>query len=175
MKTPQELRRMAWYFLPFIFIVAADLAWSFIDDVQLITRSFREDAPVLYIQSGVVIFPLVSITMLTMLALAIARMIPLEALATKIERWLLRLLFTCIILIPIVMIVGSLIQHHYLPKLGYSKCNILFNGRSMLANTWIKPADLCVYNKTTSWVREEAAKRASGAASQANPEVNTSK
>jgi hypothetical protein len=175
MKTPQELRRMAWYAWPFNFLLAAVPAWIFVGALERLTQGLRNQDPVLYIQSIGAIVPLFSLTMLTMLALIIARTIPLEALATKIERWLLRLLFTCIISIPIVMIVGSLIQHHYLPKLGYSKCNILFNGRSMLANTWIKPADLCVYNKTTSWVREEAAKRASGAASQASPEVNTSK
>jgi hypothetical protein len=175
MKTPQELRRMAWYAWPFNFLLAAVPAWIFVGALERLTQGLRNQDPVLYIQSIGAIVPLFSLTMLTMLALIIARMIPLEALASKIEPWFIRLLFICIISIPIVMVVGSLIQNHYLPKLGYSKCNILFNSRSMLANTWIKPADLCVYNKTTSWVREEAAKRASGAASQASPEVNTNK
>jgi hypothetical protein len=175
MKTPQELRRMAWYLWPFFLFLAVGSIWLFIGELEQLTQGLRNQDPVLYIQSVGAIAPLFAVLMLVNLAVHITRAFEHEALASKIEPWFIRLLFTCIILIPIVMVVGSLIQHHYLPKLGYSKCNILFNSRSMLANTWIKPADLCVYNKTTSWVREEAAKRASGAASQASPEVNTSK
>jgi hypothetical protein len=155
-----ELRRKAWYLLPLFFFGAVAPAWIFIFSLQQLMQGFRNQEPVLHIQSGVVLMPLGSVMMLLALALGIARCIPLQELATNIERWFLRLLLVILILIPIVMISGSLIQNHYLPKLGYSKCTDLMHNRSILANFWIKPADLCVSGKTVDWVREQAAKRA---------------
>jgi hypothetical protein len=157
------LRRHGWWMFPCIFACASLIAWFTISDMQKIVKSITTDSPVLYIQSISLISPFVSATLFLLLAVGVARYYDLEKFIIRLEKWLLLSGLTTVFLIPMTMIVGSLIQHHYLPKLGYSKCNILFNGRSMLANTWIKPADLCVYNKTTSWVREEAAKRASQA------------
>jgi heme A synthase len=175
MQTIHQRRRSAWYSWPLILLLVVVPSWIFIFSFQQLTHGLNERDSVLHIQSGVVILPLISITMMLLLALDIARCIPCDSLADKLEIWFMRLLFATLILIPFVLIGGTLIQNHYLPKMGYSKCTDLMHNRSMLANYWIKPTDLCVSGKTVDWVREQAAKRASGAASQASPEVNTSK
>jgi hypothetical protein len=106
MQNIHQRRRSAWYSWPLILIVAIAAAWLFIDDIQGLIIGLRNQAPVLYIQSGVVILPLFSISTLFFLLIDIVRCIPNDKLADKLEFWFLGLILATIFLFPVVMIVG---------------------------------------------------------------------
>ncbi|GKT21895.1 hypothetical protein [Acidovorax sp. SUPP3334] len=60
------------------------------------------------------------------------------------------------------MIVGvpvlTFLQYHYMPQLGYSKCNILRGHPNMWFNDWVKNPEWCVQGKDRAWVLQQAQK-----------------
>ncbi|WP_280190302.1 hypothetical protein [Delftia sp. PS-11] len=43
-----------------------------------------------------------------------------------------------------------------MPKLGYTRCNILEGHPNMYFTDWVKNPDWCVRGKSREWVREQA-------------------
>jgi hypothetical protein len=170
-----KLRRTAWWLFPLLFLISAGSAWLFILDFKPSALLIKKNDPVLYNQLPILLIPGVSVSMFFVLLTAIARYNYREDIAVWFEKWLLRFMLAGLVISSIAYIGNYFLNAYYLRSLGYSYCTDLAPRRPVFASIWVKPADLCVNGKTMDWVREEAAKRASGAASQANPEVNTSK
>ncbi|WP_139225636.1 hypothetical protein [Paracidovorax konjaci] len=74
--------------------------------------------------------------------------------------FLVKLLNINIFAIAVFMIVGmpilTLAQYHYMPKLGYSKCNELQGHPTMWFNDWVKNPEWCVRGKDRAWVLQQA-------------------
>ena len=106
--------------------------------------------------------PLMGLLSVVLFALGILRAIPYHGIWLKRLIWLtMTTLFSMLALIVIVPLTSPLIQNHYMPKLGYSKCLLLEGGRFSLWSTdWVKNPDWCVKGKTREWVNEQAALQA---------------
>lgn len=50
----------------------------------------------------------------------------------------------------------ALLQYHYMPRLGYSKCNELQGHPTMWFNDWVRNPEWCVRGKDRAWVLEQA-------------------
>lgn len=48
------------------------------------------------------------------------------------------------------------LQYYAMPKLGYTRCNILQDHPSIYFTDWVKKPDWCVRGKSREWVREQA-------------------
>ena len=62
-----------------------------------------------------------------------------------------------------VMLVSAIVslplQNYFMPKLGYTRCDILYGHSSMYSpNRWLKHPELCILDKSVSWVRDESEK-----------------
>lgn len=78
--------------------------------------------------------------------------------------FLVKLLNINVFAAALFMVVGvpvlTLLQYHYMPKLGYSKCNELQGHPTMWFNDWIKNPEWCVRGKDRTWVLEQAQRQA---------------
>lgn len=100
---------------------------------------------------------------LIMLLLSVFKGIPINWSGVEL---LVRLLNINIFAAAAFMVIGvpmlTLFQYHYMPKLGYSKCNELHGHPTMWFNDWIKNPEWCVRGKDRAWVLEQAQQQAAG-------------
>lgn len=47
-------------------------------------------------------------------------------------------------------------QYYAMPKLGYTRCNILENHPTIYFTDWVNNPDWCVRGKSREWVKEQA-------------------
>lgn len=47
-------------------------------------------------------------------------------------------------------------QYYAMPKLGYTRCNILENHPTIYFTDWVKNPAWCVRGKSREWVKEQA-------------------
>src|SRR5258708_8116230 len=47
-------------------------------------------------------------------------------------------------------------QYYSMPKLGYTRCNILEDHPTIYFTDWVKNPDWCVRGKSREWVNEQA-------------------
>lgn len=101
--------------------------------------------------------PLASI----MLVLSVFKGIPIKWSGVDL---LVRLLNINIFAAAAFMVIGvpmlTFLQYHYMPKLGYSKCNELQGHPTMWFNDWVKNPEWCVRGKDRAWVLEQAQRQA---------------
>lgn len=74
--------------------------------------------------------------------------IPERFLATSIFAGIFLMLFCIFIITPL--------QHYAMPKLGYTRCNILKGHPNIYYSDWVKNPDWCVRGKSREWVKEQA-------------------
>lgn len=48
------------------------------------------------------------------------------------------------------------LQYYAMPKLGYTRCNILEDHPTIYFTDWVKNPDWCVRGKSREWVNEQA-------------------
>lgn len=49
-------------------------------------------------------------------------------------------------------------QNQLMPKIGYTKCNILQDHPTIWFNDWVRNPAWCVAGKSREWIREQAQK-----------------
>lgn len=137
-------------------------AWVTIDGLVPMIRDIAEQPASLRIGPLLFLLPVFAILCLSILFLFVFRIRLYEKAAIWVERRILiPVVVVMLILIPVLIVGGSLLQRHYLPKMGYHYCNKLNDNPSVWFNDWVKDPELCVYKKTHEWVREQAAKKVS--------------
>ena len=127
-------------------------------------RDLVEQPASIRIGSLVFLQPVFAALRLCVFLLAFLRIKQIEKTANWVERCIfMPLLVLALILIPVLNVSGSLLQRHYLPRMGYHYCDKLSGNPTVWSNDWVKDPELCVYKKTHEWVREQAAQKNSGA------------
>lgn len=74
----------------------------------------------------------------------------------KIDRLMLISTYLGLILLILCIFVITPLQYYAMPKLGYTRCNILEGHPNMYFTDWVKNPDWCVRGKSREWVREQA-------------------
>jgi hypothetical protein len=118
----------------------------------------RSHAPVIEITGVALISPLAFIFILATLLLLVSRALYLDRIANWIQKYIL--IKVAIVLVVSMGVIGVLswpVQDYFMPKLGYSRCGILYGHTSLMsAARWLKYPELCVRDKSIAWVKEQA-------------------
>lgn len=152
------LKKMAFWGVPLMLFGAWLGIWGTIYGLVPMIRDLAEQPASLRIGPLGFLQPVGAALSLSMLVLFFLRIGRFEKAGNWVERRVfLPIVVLGLILIPVLVIGGSLLQRHYLPRMGYHYCSMLEGGPSMWSNDWVKDPELCVYQKTHEWVREQAA------------------
>jgi hypothetical protein len=158
-----EIRKKLWWMLPFLVGLAAFSWWI---TVEFVVRDFGDLidlAPGLRLEPIIFLTPLMGLIAVMLFALHVLKAIPYNGIWTK--RLVGCLTTTVLLMFGLMILLGvtsSMLQNHYMPKLGYNKCLLLQGGGFSLSSTdWVKNPDWCVKGKTREWVNEQAALQAS--------------
>ncbi len=54
------------------------------------------------------------------------------------------------------LLVITPLQYYAMPKLGYTRCNILEDHPTIYFTDWVKNPDWCVRGKSREWVNEQS-------------------
>lgn len=139
-------------------------AWSTIYGLVPMIRDIAEQQASLRIRSLGFLQPIGTVVALVTLVAVILRIWRFDKAVNWVERRIMiPVVVIMLILIPVLIIGGSLLQRHYLPRMGYHYCDKLNDNPSVWFNDWVKDPELCISKKTHEWVREQAARKTSGA------------
>jgi hypothetical protein len=135
------------------------LFWFMFDRAAISTYvDIRSHAPIIEITGMALISPLAFVFLLSALLVAISRAFSLEGIAVWIEKkvWI-KVTFVLGVSMVAIAILSWPVQDHFMPKLGYSRCGILYGHTSLMsAARWLKYPELCVRDKSIAWVKEQA-------------------
>ncbi|ABM33826.1 hypothetical protein QRO11_13860 [Paracidovorax citrulli] len=145
--------------LPSIVFVIFLCCFFVLPEVFRSINDLLNDSPVVRISvAGSSVFFALPLALI-MLVLAASKAIPIKWNGAD---FFVRLLNINIFVAGAFMVIGmpalTLAQYHYLPTLGYSKCNELRGHPTMWFNDWVKNPEWCVHGKDRAWVMEQAQK-----------------
>jgi hypothetical protein len=161
-----EIRKKMWWMLPFLLGFVGGCWWFTYELVSEEVLALFALAPSVRVAPlGWLLTPVMALSCMALFVLLLLKAIPHHGIWTKrMVWWTMATLFTAFGLIVTVPLLSPLVQNHYLPKLGYSKCLLLKGGGfSLMSTDWVKNPDWCVKGKTRDWVNEQAALQASKA------------
>lgn len=114
-------------------------------------------APAIRVVPGSLVFPFVGVFAALAVVIAILRAIPYNGKPLQIlEKAFNLTVLASFIVLALVVTTGTLLQDHYLPKLGYSRCELLQGNPTLWFTDWVRNPDWCVMGKTLEWVDEQA-------------------
>ena len=114
-------------------------------------------APVIRIGSAALLAPFLMAICPVVIALVILKAIPYEgAVVKKLEYALNALVFAAGGALLLILVASTLVQSHYMAKLGYTRCGLLQGNPTMWFTDWVRNPDWCVRGKTREWVAEQA-------------------
>jgi len=156
-KNLTEVRKsLLWSIPSFLFVLALSVwntKYSFLETIS----DLKNSAPSVRFTPGDLFgayFPLIAITGIFML---IQKAIPCKkSTLKKTERILVISVFTGIFLMLFCLIVITPFQYYAMPRLGYTRCNILEGHPNIYFSDWVKNPDWCVRGKSREWVNEQA-------------------
>lgn len=151
------MRRRLWLGIPAIFFMLWLAYFVGFPEIEVAVDDLVNHAPIVRISvallSTFVIVPLLILG----LVVAILKCIPIR---WEGMNFLVKLLNINIFVAAVFMIAGvpvlTFMQYHYMPQLGYSKCNILGGHPNMWFNDWVRNPEWCVRGKGRAWVLEQA-------------------
>ncbi|WP_415267635.1 hypothetical protein [Acidovorax sacchari] len=116
-----------------------------------------QPAPVVRIWPGVMLAPaMLPLALLTLIILPM-KAVPLgEQLVAKGARLVNILVVVNLAALLLVAFASTVLQNHYLPRLGYAKCQELKGQPSLWFNDWVRDSAWCVQGKSLEWVKEQA-------------------
>ena len=154
----QRLRRATVWGVPFLLLTIVFIIWVFVNDVPSTINDLKNSAPSLRIAPLGLMMPIFTLLLTSLLVLIPLRLMQLEKAGAIAEKIMIAFLVILLFMAPILMIGGSLLQNHYLPDMGYHRCDELPFSRSIYSDHWVKDPKWCVRGKGHDWVREQAAK-----------------
>ena len=103
---------------------------------------------------AIVYFPVIAVTGIIAM---IQKSIPCKERTLKIaERIFAFSVFTGTGVVLLCFFVITPLQYYAMPKLGYTRCNILEDHPTIYFTDWVKNPDWCVRGKSREWVNEQA-------------------
>jgi hypothetical protein len=153
----REIRKKLWWMLPF-FSTMAVLAWT--ATFYFVAPSVQELlhlTPSVRIEPAGLLAPVFGVLCTVIVVLSLVRAIPYNGIWSKRLEWLMNgIVFSAGGLVVLIIFGSSLVQDHYMPKLGYVRCDLLQGNPTLWFTDWVKNPDWCVQSKTREWVNEQA-------------------
>lgn len=154
---PREIRKVLPIGLPSAVVV---LAMSYLLTFQVLVPmvfDLQSQSPMIRIYAGAVIGPFIAPLALMMLIVVPMKAVPIfETFTKKTEKPFNVLVLINGIVLMLVLTTSTFLQSHYMPKLGYTHCDLLQGNPTLWSTDWVKNPDWCVKGKTREWVNEQA-------------------
>lgn len=114
-------------------------------------------APAIRVVPGSLVLPFVGVFAALAVVIALLRAIPYNGKPLHVlEKAFNLTVLASFIALALAATTGTLLQDHYLPKLGYSRCELLQGNPTLWFTDWVRNPDWCVLGKTLEWVDEQA-------------------
>ena len=133
------------------------LVWFVSAEMFPTVQDLAAHAPVLRIYSGSVMIPTFVAAVLGTLAVLIFKAIPAsECTVQKAQQMGMFLVWLNVPCVLFALLISRPLQHHYLPKHGYTQCDQLQGNPTIWFTDWVKNPSWCVRGKDRKWVLEQA-------------------
>lgn len=152
-----DIRRSLIYGIPSILFVLVFSIWNTENSFLKTIADLKNSAPSVRITPGDLVGVYFPIMGFTILVSVIQKAIPCKA-STQIisERILAISVITGGGIMLFCLLVVTPFQYYAMPRLGYTRCNILEGHPNIYFSDWVKNPDWCVRGKSREWVNEQA-------------------
>ncbi|WP_192811277.1 MULTISPECIES: hypothetical protein [Paracidovorax] len=117
----------------------------------------NQSAPVIRIWPGIMLAPtMLPLGFLTLFVLTMKAMSLGERMIAKGTRLIDILVVINFATLLLLSFTSTLLQNHYLPRLGYAKCQELKGQPSPWFSDWVRDPAWCVKGKSLEWIKEQA-------------------
>lgn len=152
----KKIRAMLWWGVPLYVGLSAMSFWMVPHLIGSAIEGIATQAPAVRITPGALLFPFVGIFTALGLVIAVLRAIPFNGRPVQIMEKIFNLtVLASAIVLALIVTTSTLIQSHYMPKLGYSRCGLLQGNPTVWFTDWVKDQGHCVRGKTVDWVNEQ--------------------
>ncbi|WP_349335695.1 hypothetical protein [Delftia sp. DS1230] len=152
----QIRKSLIWSISSFLLILALSIwsiKYSFLNTI-IDLKSSSASVRITPLHLAIVYFPVISVTGIIAM---IQKSIPCKEPTLKIaERIFAFSVFTGTGVVLLCFFVITPLQYYAMPKLGYTRCNILKDHPTIYFTDWVKNPDWCVRGKSREWVNEQA-------------------
>lgn len=149
--------------VPAVFAALSLCYFVGLPELARVVSDIVELSPSIRISVGLLASFIIIPLCIALLVISIFKAIPIRWKGVDL---LVKFLNINIFVAAVFMIVGvpalTLLQYHYMPRLGYSKCNILRGHPNMWFNDWVRNPEWCVRGKDRAWVLEQAQRQTEG-------------
>jgi hypothetical protein len=162
MSEVQRFRKALVWALPLYAGTTVVSGWVIVDYLLPTLVSLVHLAPVIRIGVAALLLPFLGAITFVAGVIFVLKAIPIgQALVRKLVKILNFLALASAGVLVLVLPAAMFSQHHFMPTLGYSQCELLKDSPNLWFTDWIKNPDWCVKGKSREWVNEQAARQAS--------------
>jgi hypothetical protein len=157
MKSPEEIRKNFIWGIPLnIFILTLSIWYTKYEFLETVDSIINLD-PSIRITPGAITIAYMPI-MFTIIFLALVLgAIPCNKNILKIAERIGNIsAFVGFFIMLVCIFIIAPLQYYAMPKLGYTRCNILKDHPTIYFTDWVRTPDWCVRGKSREWVREQA-------------------
>ena len=147
---------MMWWGVPLMLCLSIASFWMIPLIMVPTIEGIATRAPAVRITAGSLLFPFLGVFAALAVLITILRAIPYQGRLVQVmeNAFNLTVLASAIVL-ALVVTTSTLVQSHYMPKLGYSRCGLLQGNPTVWFTDWVKDQSHCVRGKTIDWVKEQ--------------------
>lgn len=157
MRDIKNIRRSAIFGIPIIILLSIGCFWFSFVEIFPMLKDINALAPIIRIMPGtpiIFITPFVFITLAIVLSL---KSIPCNDSILQKSDQALSIIFTLGISTALISLIFiTPLQYYAMPKLGYTRCNILEGHPTIYFTDWVKNPEWCVRGKSREWVKDQA-------------------
>lgn len=152
-----DVRKSLIYGIPSIIFVLFFSIWNTEHSFLKTIADLSNSAPSVRITPGDLVGVYFPIMGFTILVSVIQKAIPCKARTLMIsERILAISVITGGGIMIFCLLVVTPLQYYAMPRLGYTRCNILEGHPNIYFTDWVKNPEWCVRGKSREWVKEQA-------------------
>jgi hypothetical protein len=152
-----RVRKMLIWAIPFFLGFSAFCVWFIWVDLIPTIERLRDQAPVIRLRSmGLLVPVVVLLGPVTVVALVMKALPVALRLQKKMERLINVMVFISGGVMVLIALSSTLLQSHYMPKLGYSRCTLLRDNPTIWFSDWVRDPAWCQRGKTLEWVDAQA-------------------
>lgn len=162
MSEVQRFRKALVWALPLYAGTTALCGWVMVDYLFPTLLSLMNLAPVIRIGVAALLLPFLGAITFVAGVIFVLKAIPVgQRSVQQLVKSLNFLVLVSAAVLVLVLPAATFSQHHYMPTLGYTQCELLKDNPNLWFTDWIKNAEWCVKGKSREWVNEQAARQIS--------------
>ncbi|MDA8455154.1 hypothetical protein M4R22_10295 [Acidovorax sp. GBBC 3334] len=143
--------------LPALLLIAVGCYFLGLNDLAVTINDLIHQSPIVRISTAPILTPLLlAMSLLTFVGLPLKAVPALPRLVKGLEIWVVRIALANFLVLVTVVPASPFLQNHFMPQMGYSKCNVLQGHPTIWFNDWIKEPAWCVDGKDRAWVLSQA-------------------